>query len=59
MMAGAVKSLVGGSSTDGRGFRADDNGTADGLMGSITYVNVAWQSIVNDLLDYARKLPPL
>lgn len=59
MMAGAVKSLVGGSSTDGRGLRTDDHGTTDGLMGSITYVNVAWQSIVNDLLDYARKLPPL
>jgi hypothetical protein len=54
MVAGAMKSLIGGE----KGTRAEDVGSVEGLMGSITYVNVAWQSIVNDLLDYARKQGP-
>ena len=48
-LGGAVKMIMG---TDK--MRSEDT-LIQGLMASITYVNIAWASIVNDLLDFAKE----
>ena len=52
MMAGSVKALIGSDK------KLDDASLTIPikLRVSMTYVNVPWQSIVNDLLDFAKSL---
>ena len=47
-VAGAVKSIMGVD-------KKQESSEIAALMASITYVNIAWGSIVNDLLEYAKQ----
>jgi flagellar hook-length control protein FliK len=47
-VAGAVKSIMGVD-------KKQESSEISALMASITYVNIAWGSIVNDLLEYAKQ----
>jgi hypothetical protein len=56
--SGLLRKLTGvASKILGSGLKSEDY-LSSGLVVSITYVNVAWQSIVNDLLQFAKDTKP-
>jgi hypothetical protein len=51
LVAGAVKSMM----INDKSNKSEDSSSLQGLMASITYVNISWQSIVNDLIGFAKE----